>query len=96
MDALDVVMELQKLLIFIIALIGSVFQAIGAKRSMHRGYSWMKWGFSIVLFYWAFYYAQSFFGRFIVFNHQVWIRTAILLTVSLITACGIMTIRRRK
>jgi hypothetical protein len=88
--------EVMKWIIIVVWLIASVTQILGALQRPHKEYDWIKFGLGFISAYWAFYYTQSAFFRFIELNHQVWVRTPLMLTGGLIAACGIYTLMRRK
>jgi hypothetical protein len=88
--------EAMKWILIIVWLIASVTQIWGALQKPHKKYDWIKFCLGLVSAYWAFYYAQSSFFRFITINHQVWVRTPLMLTGGVVAACGIYTLMRRR
>jgi len=62
-------------------------------------YAWVKWGLGIMGAYWSLYYMFSIirdiFGISI-YNHQVLVRSPLLVTISLVAAGAIMSLRRTK
>lgn len=94
MDITGILYELEKAAIIIAALImayAEFSQAMKYKRS------WVKWGLGFMGVYWAIYYSYSLIRS--VFNitqypaHQIFVRSGLLLTVSLVASGATMTLR---
>lgn len=88
--------EMQKYFMIVVWLIAGISQLMGAFRKPWREYSWIKVGFGIISIYWLFYYFQSAFVHVIEINHQVWVRTPLLVTGSFVAAAGLYTLLRVK
>jgi hypothetical protein len=88
--------DAMKIMVIFVWTVAAVVQIWGALQKPRKEYDWLKFGLGILAIYWAFYYTQSAFFRFIEMNHQVWVRTPILLTGAFVAGCGIYTLMRRK
>ena len=85
--------ELLKISIIIASLI--MAYAEFAQAAIYKR-SWVKWGLGMVALYWAAYYAYSLIRTFLDLRwpaHQIFVRSGILLTVSLVAAGAMMTLR---
>ena len=56
-------------------------------------YAWVKWGLGLMGIYWSFYYFMSIIGKPLA-SHQVWVRSPLLLTLALVSAGAIMSLKR--
>jgi hypothetical protein len=87
-----------ELLKYPIVLVGLTMAIVHIKLAIkYKGMpcAWTKWGIALMGIYWAFYYMQSIVIKGGIFSgHQVWVRSPILVTLALVTAMGILSLRR--
>lgn len=88
------ILEFLKIPIVIVSLILAVVHVMLAIKYKGQPCEWTKWGIAIMGLYWAFYYAQSLLYGGIFQGHQIWVRSPILITLSIMTAMGILSLRR--
>lgn len=88
------IFDMMKWLIAVVWGVAYVTQLLWVIKKPWHEYSWIKLGFGVLSAYWCFYYVQSSFFRIIEMNHQVWVRTPILLTGAFVAAAGIYTLSR--
>lgn len=93
---MDILYELEKGAIVIVALMVAFAEFTQASR---RPTSWVRWGLGFVGIYWAAYYAYSIYrGLFggALDTHQIFVRSGILLTLSLVASNAIINLREYK
>ena len=86
-------LELAKYLVVAFGLAGFIGEVYITWRLRKKGYAWLFWSMGVVLLFWAAYYIDSLFFTH-VNMHQTWVRSGILLTIGLIDAGILNTIRR--
>lgn len=91
---MDILYEIEKVLIVLVGLLMAYaeFSQVAKYRR-----SWVKWGLGCMGIYWAVYYSYSLVRT--VFSieqlaaHQIFVRSGLLLTLSLITSNAMLTLR---
>ena len=91
----SVVLNLMKYCIVAVALVLAYVETRRAISMRGTGYGWIFWSLSFIGVYWAFYYTQSILGGLIP-AHQVWVRSPLLITLALVAAGAIMSLRNIK
>lgn len=91
----NIILNVMKYFIVAAALIMAYAEVMQALKYRREPWSWVKWALGIMALYWAFYYLQSILGG-IISSHQIWVRSPLLLTISLVGANAIMSLRRVK
>lgn len=79
-----------KLAIVIVALI-MAYAEFG--QAIRFRWAWTKWGLGFMGLYWAAYYIQSLLGIGLL-QHQIWVRSGILMMLALVGANALMSLRR--
>jgi len=92
----SVILNMMKFAIVAVALLMAYAEIRQAIKIKGCGYAWVKWWLGVMGIYWAAYYTRSLFGVDLGMTHQVWVRSPILLTLSLVAAGAIMSLRRNK
>lgn len=89
----SLVLNVMKYFIAAVGLLMAYAEMRQALRLKNVPYAWVKWGLGIMGIYWAFYYTMSIVGSPLA-SHQIWVRSPLLLTLSLITAGAILSLKR--
>jgi len=93
---MNVLYELEKGVIVIVALF-MAYAEIAQARLYRR--SWVKWGLGFMGIYWAIYYLYSIIQNIYDLRlptHQIFVRSGLLVTLSLVAAGAILTLRELK
>lgn len=91
---MDILYEVEKILIVFVALLMAYAEFSQAARYRR---SWVKWALGFMGIYWVIYYSYSLIRT--VFNitqyptHQIFVRSGLLLTLSLIASNAMLTLR---
>ena len=91
----NIILNIMKYLIVAASLLMAYAEFRQAISLKGKPYAWAKWALGAMGIYWAFYYVQSILGGLIT-SHQIWVRSPLLLTISLIAAGALMSVRRMK
>ena len=89
----NIILNVMKYLIVAASLVMCYAEIMQAVKYRHQPWSWVKWALGGMALYWAFYYTQSILGG-LLSSHQIWVRSPLLLTISLVAANAIMSLRR--
>ncbi len=65
-----------------------------ALRLKHVNYAWVKWSLGVMGLYWSIYYFLSIIESNYLVGHQVFVRAPLLLTLSLVAAGAILSLKR--
>lgn len=90
----SIVLEVLRYFIVAVGLLMCYVEVRQALRLKHVNYAWVKWGLGVMGLYWAFYYLINIIESQLFVGHQIWVRSPLLLTLSLITAGEILSLKR--
>lgn len=91
---MKLVMEILKYLIIAAGLMMAYAEMRQAVKLRKASYVWIKWALGFMGLYWAGYYLLSAAGLIIGSTHQVYVRGPLLLTIALVAAGALKSLRR--
>lgn len=93
---MELLYELEKVVIVIVSVLMAYAEFSQAARYKR---SWVKWALGVMGVYWAVYYTYSIIQAIADLrlpSHQIFVRSGLLLTISLVTSNALLTLREYK